>query len=131
MRSLLLSLALIATPATAADQFDLVCKGTIKESYQGRERPIEVRYRVDLAAGTYCWWQCKTIATIKAVEPGRLVFQLVGPTLPRQTRITETVDRTTGAWIDERDNGDPWEGYSSSKGTCEPAPFSGFPATKF
>ncbi len=110
-----LSLALLPAPALAADQFDLICKGD-KET---------VRYRIDLAAGEWCWEKCEATIKIASATSSRITFMDQDtPSL----HATAFVDRASGEW---------WQSYRNSyssaynHGFCTPAPFSGFPAAKF
>ncbi len=116
MRALVLCLALIATPAAAAEQFDLVCKSKAEVT----------RYRVDLAAREWCWEGC-TNGTwrIADVTSSRIVFK---DEKTDTSVVSNFVDRSSGRY--SRFNQSRF-GTFSSQGTCEVAPFSGFPKAKF
>lgn len=122
----------IASPAAAADTFDLVCKGTIKQSINGRPKPYEVRYRIDLAGKRWCREACTKVMAIQAVEAGRIVLLQSDKQHSSDVQAYRWIDHTTGEWND----------YFSSKvglssvyqdvvGQCDPADFSGFPPAKF
>jgi len=119
---------LTVTPATAADQFDLICKGREKTSTFGKWSPAESRYRVDLVSKTWCRGDCSKTDAIQSIDPSRITFtNTVEPDSGAGTTL-HWIDRTTGKWTDVR--------YSSlvafrTEGICEAAPFSGFPAQKF
>lgn len=122
MRILLIALALAASPAFAADQFDLICTSKYHDA--------TFHYRVDLATSRYCVTQDqgKRLTSI-----GGQCFQdalFVGSNAIRfGVDPIQYVDRQTGDWA-LKPIGDR---YAMYRGTCESAPFSGFPAvdTKF
>ena len=117
MRLLMLTLALVATPAAAAgDQFDLVCTSKAKT----------LHYRIDLAAREWCWEKCEATQRIVDVTSGRIVLR--DDKAPDLTSIN-FIDRATGRnfrFIKSRA-----AGVITSDTTCEPVPFSGFPKPKF
>lgn len=120
MRTIILATMLMATPAAAADQFDLVC--TAKKEQQ--------RYRIDLGAGEWCSGDCSTVRKIAEVTTGMITLVNLAPQPPRNETTYNRINRQTGAW--EWFNEEP--GYSSIqdiKGSCSASPFSGFPAAKF
>lgn len=121
MRSLILLGLMVATPAAAADQFDLVCSA----------KKVSERYRVDLTSGEYCTAECKTVRKIQEVTTGVIVFQRTEPKVRRDPRILDQVNRTTGEWF----SSNYFPGIDlvpdMKQGTCQSAPFSGFPASKF
>lgn len=118
-----LMMALVAAPAVAADQFDLVCVA-------GKSR---THFRVDLAQNSWCWDQCKETQKIVSVSQAKIVFVDQKPHLQKDPTIWNWVDRETGKWTS----------YSyfpgidlvpiRKEGFCEPGPFTGFPVipTKF
>lgn len=114
MRFLLALALVIAAPAFAADQFDLICTS--------RHHDALFHYRVDLASRTYCYTTSEGDAcpqyAIEDIGSDTIIFNGYAP--------ADIVNRTTGEWT-FRDAGTLY------RGTCEPAPFSGFPklVTKF
>lgn len=121
MRALVLALALVTTPAVAAEQqFDLICKAK-KET---------VRYRVDLLAGEYCSGSCELVQKIASVTSGTLTLQDEKPQFRDGDRIWNMVNRSNGEWYFSRSM--PAIGvFDTTEGRCEPANFSGIaPATK-
>lgn len=120
MRALALALSLIATPAIAAEQFDLVCTGD-KDT---------MRYRIDLAAGEYCFNDCGRVMKIAEVTSGMLTLHRDKPTLTEPATAYATINRSTGEWR--------WYSYDPRyshimdiQGKCEMAPYSGMPRAKF
>lgn len=139
MRTLIIAAALVATPAAAAtDQFDLVCTGTVKTAPRGAASAINTRYRVDLAAKSWCRDDCAEVRTIEAVTDGEIVFEQRGQDVNAQPWVRHTVDRTSGAWKDFLSTPDV-QGrnvfspglWIDAVGACTTAPFSGFPTRRF
>lgn len=103
-----------ASPAIAADQFDLVCSAP----------NASVRYRIDLARGEYCAGECKLIQKIQQVTSGAITL-FDEKNNVRDARAYGTVNRITG----------DWEWYNSMfpgavmnhKGKCRPEQSTGFP----
>lgn len=127
-----LSLTAVDAAAQTATQFDLVCSGTRQTTLDGPAAPLDYRLRVDLDAGRWCWDACERTFQIADVAPDRLVLQSERVDTPRKRSTTDnTVSRTTGEhrsiWIETR----PMPTYFETKGQCDPAAFSGFPATRF
>jgi len=125
MKALILILGLLGTPALAADQFDLVCKGQERYSVVGRWKPASYRYRIDLQSLRWCSGTCDGTSKIEDVSDG--VITLSDKKREPFNSSTET------HWIGRR-KGDLHYAYSSGPGLyeereaqCEPAEFTGFP----
>jgi hypothetical protein len=122
MRALLfLGLLGLGSQSFAADQFDLACSGTVTGVGQTTRH-----YRVDLKAGKWCanGDDDKCVAKpIAEVAPDLIRFERRDPQYPGDTKIIHYVVRTTGHWYER------WD-VMETEGTCEPAPFSGFPETQ-
>lgn len=118
MRALVLVAGLIATPAMAADQFDLACN-------YGK---TPIRYRVDLSRGEACEQDCKKVWKLGAVTAGEIRLLDTSLNAPEESPQTIIVNRQTGALVH-------WIGGGRNPLTetaqCEIAPFSGFPVAKF
>jgi hypothetical protein len=112
--AIIMTALLAATPALAADQFDLICKS----------KSETIRYRVDLSAGEWCWEKCEGAHKIASITSTRVTFK--EEDVP-SGKSYAYVDRVTGKW---------WQFHqdrnstSSNDGFCEPAPFTGFGAEK-
>lgn len=108
----LITALLLASPAFAADQFDLVC--VVSEPADVKN--MTSRYRVDLASGEWCMDKCAGTQKIAGLTSTRITF-FAGRSLGHYT------DRITGAWV-----------YASrgrvARGQCTLAPFTGFGAEK-
>lgn len=118
--------------AQTATQFDLNCTGTRQMALDGPVEPHTYSFRVDLAAGRWCWNTCERTFEIVEAAPDRIVFgnENVDTARKRSTSRNE-VSRRTGEheqlWIETR----PIPTYIRTAGHCEAAPFSGFPAARF
>ena len=122
MRWMVMVAALVASTAAVAQerqQFDLMCKG----------KGAEKHYRIDLQRGEWCADQCPVVATIAEVTSGTLLLK--NEKLSQNgNMIIERVNRSTGVWFYAREfPASKWGKVVS--GSCEIAPFSGFPAAKF
>jgi len=133
--------AMIISPASAGgDQFDLICKGTLRVvSYRGTtSEPFESHYRVDLGQGKYCEAECKTLFPLASIQPGSLTFidKTVDTPSEDSTLITQ-VNRESGVYwgsSTSRTPGRPELTFTMKwEGACDAQPFSGFPKlqTKF
>lgn len=117
MRALLVIVAgLMASPAMAADQFDLLCSF-------GK---TPVRYRIDIPRGEACEGDCTRVWKMGPVTAGeiRLLDTLSSA---EEVPQTITINRQTGAlkhWIGGRRS-------LTEQAICEPTKFSGFPPPKF
>ena len=118
MRSIALALLFVASPAFAADQFDLVCTG----------KSIAAHYRIDLARGEACDGACDRIWKMGDATSSELRIVDLPSRFRDEVAERSIVNRQTGAWHYYLSaSGEP-DGY---EGHCEPAPFTGFPAAKF
>lgn len=108
--------------ATPKAQFDLVCKGWQHTAAAAPKRAYEVRYSLDLTAMKWC---AKGCGSIRDVTPGE--YRLSEMADGKRGRLL-TVDRRTGKLVDLYSDGDVFDEREAS---CEPAPFTPFPATKF
>jgi len=112
-----MSLALAAASAQSADQFDLICTG--KSQGYPADQSENATYHVDLAAKQWCRGEC-SVQVIERIEPSVIWFK-DQPTTSGKGEWIEYVDRVSGKWVREMG---PWV----TEGTCEPAPFTGFPS---
>ncbi len=115
MRAIVLALGLLAAPAMAADQFDLICK----------YGSTPIRYRIDVARGEACEEECARVWRMGPSTAGELRVLDLDSSDPTEVRQTITVNRQTGElkhWI---------AGRYVETAVCEAAPFSGFPSPKF
>jgi hypothetical protein len=127
-----LGLAALAGQALAADQFDLKCSGTRQMELNGPTEALSYGFRVDLAAKRWCWDHCERTYAIEDIGPDRIAFADSSTDEPRRREtVINEVSRVTGdhrqTWIQVR----PMPTFMETKGHCEVAPFSGFPAALF
>lgn len=123
MRALILALCAVATPAAAAEQFDLVCEGREQLRPLGKWQPLKLRITVDTTAKGWCVDECSTVLPIASVEAGKIVLTRSDPA-DRSLYTLRTIDRISGRY-DSLWNGERQEA------TCTAAPFSGLPSPKF
>lgn len=138
MRIVMLGLvaALSAGQALAQDkptQFDLVCRGQQRDQPTGPSREYERHYRLDLAAKRWCSDECKSAFPIEAVTLDMITIRSnILESGHKGVDVDHRISRVTG---EVTDNVSSSIGgtlvYQGRKGSCERAPFSGFPPTKF
>jgi hypothetical protein len=129
--------ALVATIAgqaqAATEQFDLVCRGTLKtDLFDKNGTPYSAHYRVDLAQMLWCLDECSVINHIADVDPTRISFEDEDDRLKGKT-VYHYVERVAGDWTRFVSETGPSASFFSAKGVCEPVPYSGInpPQTKF
>lgn len=143
-RPIALVLAACAVPAIAAaqaTQFNLLCSGTLTSSSvlnAERVEPYSSLYRIDLATQKWCEAECKALHDISSIQPAQLTLEeRKTDTLSEKSLFLNMIDRETGAHKVLVTSSTPRDRLSARslhwEGTCEPAPFTGFPTltTKF
>lgn len=125
-----LIVAMLGTPAGAADQFDLICEGVVREQPLGPERPVRHRFSIDTAASRYCktsWFQgrvfneaCRDVLSVYEITLDRITF--LEPSHGRFYYI----DRQSGQLVHFSRNR-----YQDEKGQCELADYRPLPAPRF
>lgn len=106
---------LAATPAVAANQFDLICTAN----------KAKVHYRVDLDTGLYCEGSCFNTYKISDITPSMIVFERHERAFAGDKEYLQQV-RTNGAWIKYFDSGSGAKMPISLTGQCRRELFSGF-----
>ncbi len=121
--TLIFALAL-ASPAVAADQFDLSCM-----TAKPKKRSVPFTIKIDLVAGEWCIGKCEIVSKIASVTTSMIVLSETDN--DREGQAGQWVNRLTGEYyFYDRKPGQALFGWWSQKGTCEPAPFTGFGAEK-
>lgn len=119
---------MIATALEAALAFNLVCTGTSRTGPLGLVmpeaggEPVEIVYRVDFDARTWCSGACEATERLDAVFEGVIVLR------DRQYPAGSDVimmSPATGRFTHTRIE---WNTATLISGTCARAPFTGFPA---
>lgn len=130
VRAAALTLAILASPltATAAEQFDLICKGEQQEGVSAPKAPHEVRYRFDLVENRWCEQACERAFAIQEVTADLLVLEKKKTGSPLFATIEHAISRTEGRVSFSAFAPDYFRSFHAS---CEPAPFSGMPKPKF
>ena len=118
---------MISAAVPIAIAFDLVCSGMLRSGPVGLAlpeqdgQPFTITYRIDLDARRWCSDDCGETEALDSVFEGQILLRdrhdpdgsNVVTIFPAQRRFTDTLiagDRAT-----------------LRSGTCDPAPFSGFP----
>lgn len=116
-----LSLLLLGSPAAAADQFDLICRG------KSEVREIVAHYRVDVMTMQYCAGECAKPEKIQAATSELITFYDLPHDSPSDGRHYISFNRLSSVWR--------WYEYTPGAndriqdivGRCEVLNFSGFP----
>lgn len=126
----LAALAILAA-AAPAQQFDLVCRGTVEVVRLGGvdRSPYSRTLRIDLGTRQWCADACAAVDPIARIEPGRIVLRDEKRDTPREYWVErESVDRMTGEHSSMAGNDplgrNPRTAFSA--GHCEKVTFSGF-----
>ena len=98
----------------AAEQFNLVCRGTLNLPTNAQ---FDRTFRVDLDRRLFCQADCRTVQPIQVTGPPTLLFK----DFDRLTGSVHQVDVADGGYRSYNSN-------TSAKGRCRRQPFSGFPA---
>lgn len=138
MRTAMLGIvaALMAGQALAQDrpaQFDLVCSGMQRDQPTGPSRGYQRHYRFDLTAKRWCSDECASAYPIETVTSDMITIRsnILEPG-HKGVDVDHRISRVTGEVTDNLSSSIGGTLlYQGRKGTCEPAPFSGFPPTKF
>lgn len=120
-------LSATASSAAAAEQFNLQCTKVVRGS-SGPETNTRT-YRIDLDAKLWCMDECDRARSIKAVTPDQITINETDPA-ERRYRASHYIYRGTGKYVQTYDNRSLGS-FIVTEGQCEPAPFTGLPATKF
>ena len=128
MRYVVLPLLLLATPAVAADQFDLACQGTKWTQRGTAGEAHKFRLRVDLAANKWCEDDCKTVQALSSSSADKLTLTDEGTlnTRMEMSRVI-TLDRKTGAFVHNFTQIRPDESLFYVQATCKTEAFTPFP----
>jgi hypothetical protein len=127
-RLVLASLLLAASPAMAADQFDLACKGYKWTQLGGTGQDYSFRVRLDLAAKKWCDGDCKTVSPIVSVAADRLVLLDEGTLNSRMEVAREaTFDRKANSYHYKYLQTRPTDDYLEYQATCSTEAFTPFP----
>lgn len=125
-------LAVTASPAMAADQFDLSCKTISSSGYDKSPPPPEVQLTIDLSRMEYCEDGCSNILKIKSVMTDKIILRSY-----RNTErgliidVSAIVDRVLGVYRYEFSQIYPYPKTKVHTAECQLKPFSGFPNAKF
>ena len=121
----------MATPAFAANQFDLVCKGTEQLKTGAPTTKWEERFRMDLDAKRWCRGACKSAAPISSVTADDILLSDSRATIGGPADTEAAFSRTNGTIREYIMMG--WSGSTASlaEGKCTRDLFSGLPGQRF
>lgn len=121
----------IASPAFAANQFDLVCKGKEQKQTGVPATAWSERFRIDLDAKRWCRGACKSAAEIGSITADEIVLSDSRATIGGPGDVETTLSRTNGAIKEYVMMG--WSGSAASlaEGKCTRDSFSGLPGQRF
>lgn len=121
----------VATPAVAANQFDLKCKGTQEKKTGAPATAWNETFRMDLDAKRWCRGACRTAAPIASVTADEITIIDSRATTGGPADTVLWVSRTTGQVREYVEAG--WSGatFDLAKGSCTRDLYSGLPGTKF
>ena len=120
----------LSSPAFAnADQFDLVCRGTVKRTKQDATENAKwvTRYRIDLHRKIFCANKCESLEVIDQFDEGSIHLNQyrssVGTSIILINRMSGALSRILAV------NSPPAKEklFESVNATCQTAPFSGIP----
>lgn len=120
----------LSSPAIAnADQFDLICRGTVKRTKQGATENVTwvTRYRIDLHRKVFCANRCASLESIYQFDEGSISLNQyqssVGTSIIIINRMSGALSRILVI------NSPPAkeELFESVNATCHTAQFSGIP----
>lgn len=128
MRLIAFALLLTATPALAAEQYDLSCQGTKVTKSGGPAEATSLKLRVDLTARKWCLDDCKSVEDIYELSADKVVLQ-DDVTYNTRTDLQDkiTVDRKTLAFSRMADQTRPEPSYLKVEAKCTEQPFTPFP----
>lgn len=118
---------MLATALQVIAAFDLVCSGTMRSGPVGLAlpeqdgEPFTIVYRIDLDARRWCSDACAETESLDSVFEGQILLRdrhdpessSVVTIIPALRRFTDTLIEGDTATL--------------RSGTCQPAPFTGFP----
>lgn len=115
-------------------EFDLNCAGTMKTHPLDGSAGVDAEYtskiRISLARGLWCWDACETVSVIEEADAARIVLSDSRDDSGGSSYAS--VDRVTGSFFQSMKFREETMTLDMSiSGECEPARYSGIPATKF
>lgn len=121
-------LLIAASPAVAADQFDLACKGYKWTKLGGSGEDYSFRVRIDLAAKKWCDGDCKAAQPITSVGDQEVVLTDDGTLNSRMEVAREaTFDRKKNSFHYKMRQTRPTDQYLEYQADCKIEPFTPFP----
>ena len=120
-----------AGSAMAANQYDLVCKGTEQKQTGKPATPWTETFRIDLDAKRWCRGDCRTAARIDSITADDIVITDSRATVGGPSGMAATFSRTTGEVREYMNAGYSGSSFDIASGKCTRDLFSGMPGAKF
>lgn len=128
--AMIVCVMLLASPALASDQFDLLCEGTVQSRVNGPQEPITQRFSFDLASNRFC----KT-TTFRGEVFNERCENVLNIAEVTSDRITLLKDVPGTIYYIDRQSGDLTHimrsAYKSEHGHCELADYRPLPSARF
>ena len=120
-----------ATPALAANQYDLKCKGSEQRATGKPATPWTETFRIDLDAKRWCRGKCTTGASIGSVTADEIVLVDSRAGIGGPADVMTTFSRATGKVREAVEAGWSGSSFGIAEGTCTRDLYSGIPGAKF
>jgi hypothetical protein len=125
------AMLLTSTQAMAANQFDLVCKGTQQLKTGAPETEWKDTFRFDLDQKRWCRGACKTAAAIDSITTDEIVVSNSRASTGSRIEAGLTFRRATGEVREYVDAGWAGSSFDLASGKCTKDLYSGMPDNKF
>lgn len=122
---------LSAAPAIAADQYDLVCKGTEQKKTGVAATPWKETFRIDLATKRWCRGACTSAGPISSITPDEIVIMDTRRPGTGPADAALWFSRTSGKVREYVEAGWSGSSFDIANGTCVRDLYSGMPGQKF
>ncbi|MBB3035398.1 hypothetical protein [Alteriqipengyuania lutimaris] len=126
---------LLSAATQANDQFDLICEGTvqrqetsIRERLTAPKKPFSTVLSIDLITREFCADDCERVKPIDSVSFEQIILD---DSDNGDVDTMELVARRDGRYSRLRSRIGDGQFVELAEAKCSPAPFSGFPETKF
>lgn len=120
-----------ATPALAASQYDLVCKGTEQRKTGVAPTPWKETFRIDLDQKRWCRGACRSAGPIAQITPDEITIMDTRAPGTGPSDAMLSFSRTSGAVREYVEAGWSGSSFDIAKGTCVRDLYSGMPGARF
>ena len=120
-----------AAPALAADQYDLVCKGTEQRKTGVPASPWKETFRIDLTQKRWCRGACTSAGPISSITPDEITILDTRKPGTGPADAVLSFSRTSGKVREYVEAGWSGSSFDIANGTCVRDLYSGMPGQKF